>query len=77
MIVNKDCREYYRVWGKGVGSKYQLKQIIILSECGSALYPDPVIYSPAFSAVKITPSESLCASLRKMIKIGAFSPIRY
>jgi len=57
--------------------KCWLKQIIILSEAGSALYPNPAIFRRCFSAVKIAPSESQCSSLRKMIKICAFSSIDY
>jgi hypothetical protein len=49
--------------------------VIILSRYGSALYLNPAIFRPFFSAVKIAPSESECSSLWKMIEICGFSSI--
>jgi hypothetical protein len=64
-------------WCVRKGEWCWLKQITILSKCGSALDPNPVIFDPTLSAVKIAPSESECAPLRKMVKICAFSSIGY
>jgi len=48
-----------------------------LSEGGSALDPNPVVWGPPFSAVQIAPSESACSSLGEMVKIRTFSPVYY
>ena len=71
-----DCQQGLR--GILLGAwEQESKCWLILSEYGSALYPNPAIFRPSFSAVKIAPSESACSSLRKIIKICAFSSIYY